>query len=483
MTRAILAGARADGEMNGADALTLHERISRMSPERLAYSDAESASQLVQTLCRQLAAGGVNLDVHVDDEMLIFFLYTQGYPLEQALAAYFDSGRQIWTSVRQILSWRFGSPRECGRFLDFASGYGRLTRHIVAELPKESVWVSDIYAEGVAFQERTFGVKGIVSTNDPQDLRFETSFDCILVSSLFTHLPAARFSGWLRRLGAALTPGGMLLFSVHDLSLWREGPPPASGIAFSPQSESGSLSTEEYGTAWVSEEYVRSAVKAALGDCAVHRIPRGLANIQDLYVVIADADLAATAAATVFAGLRMQPGLVGFVEHCSRIGRRRCRLSGWVAGPPRQEVRVRIDGALAAASRALEPRDSLPFLFDPIAGWQLTVELPPGPTDSTVLTVSALAGDGRELEIYSDSVLGAWLRSSQLDLFTLRSRLQQEAQLKEALVRDFHGRIAGLAARIDELSRQIRGMEASRFWKLRNLWFRCKRLARLTAEP
>ena len=455
---------------------------SRMSPERLAYSDAESTSLLVQALCRDLVAGGVNFDVHVDDEMLHFFLYTQRYPFDQAVAAYLDSGRQIWKTVRQILSWRFGSPRACGRFLDFASGYGRLTRHIVAELPRESVWVSDIYAEGVAFQERTFGVKGIVSASDPQDLRCETSFDCILVSSLFTHLPAARFSGWLRRLGAALTPGGVLLFSVHDLSLWREGPPPASGIAFSPQSESGSLSTEEYGTAWVSEEYVRSAVKAALGDCAVHRIPRGLANIQDIYVVIADADLAATAA-TVFAGLRVQPGLVGFVEHCSRYGRRGCQLSGWVTGPPLQEVRVRIDGALAAASGALEPRDSLPFLSDPIAGWQVTMELPPGTADSAVLSVSALDSDGSELGVYADSVLGALLRSAQFDLYTERIHLQQEAHLKEALVRDFNARVAGLDARIEELSRQIRGMEASRFWKLRNLWFRCKRLARLTTEP
>jgi SAM-dependent methyltransferase len=454
-----------------------------MSPERLAYSDAESASLLVPALCRDLLAGGVNFDVHVDDEMLIFFLYTQRYPLEQAVAAYLDSGRQIWKTIRQILSWRFGSPRACGRFLDFASGYGRLTRHIVAELPKESVWVSDIYAEGVAFQERTFGVKGIVSASDPRDLRLETRFDCILVSSLFTHLPAARFGGWLRRLGAALTPGGMLLFSVHDLSLWRQGPPPASGIAFSPQSESGSLSTEEYGTAWVSEEYVRSAVKAALGDCAVHRIPRGLASIQDLYVVIADADLAATGAATVFAGLRLPPALVGFVEHCSRYGRRGCQLSGWVIGHPRQEVRIRIDGALAAASLAVEPRDSLPFLSDPIAGWQLTMELPPGAADSAVLSVSALDSDGSELEIYADSVLGAQWRSSQFDLFTERSRLQQEAHRKEALVRDFHARVAGLEATIEELSRQIRGMEASRFWKLRNLWFRGKRLARLTTEP
>jgi hypothetical protein len=111
------------------------------------------------------------------------------------------------------------------------------------------------------------------------------------------------------------------------------------------------------------------------------------------------------------------------------------------------------------------------------------VELPPGPTDSAVLTVSALAGDGSELELYSDTVLGALLRSSQLDLFTLRSHFQQEAHLKEELVRDFHGRIAALDTRIEDLSRQIRRMEASRFWKLRNLWFRCKRLARLTTEP
>jgi SAM-dependent methyltransferase len=454
-----------------------------MSPERLAYSDAESSSLLVQALCRDLVAGGVNFDVHVDDEMLHFFLYTQGYPFEQALAAYFDSGRQIWKTVRQILSWRFGSPRACGRFLDFASGYGRVTRHIVAELPRESVWVSDVYAEGVAFQERTFGVKGIVSTSDPEDLWLETSFDCILVSSLFTHLPAARFSGWLRRLGAGLSPRGMLLFSVHDLSSRRDGPPPASGIAFSPTSESGSLSTQEYGTAWVSEEYVRSAVKATLGDCAVHRIPGGLANIQDLYVVIADADLGATAASTAFAGLRVQPGLAGFVEHCSRFAQRRLHLSGWVTGPSLQEVRVRIDGDLVAASRALEPRDGLPYLSDPIAGWQLTTERLPGPADSATLSVSALAGDGSELELYSDSLLGALLRSSQFDLVTLHSRLQQEANLRAKLVGDLTGQIDALNRRIDELSRQVRGMEASRFWKLRNYWFRFKRLARLTDQP
>src|SRR3712207_7519003 len=45
------------------------------------------------------------------------------------------------------------------------------------------------YAEGVAFQEREFGVHGIVSTTVPDQFPCDVDFDCILVSSLFTHLP------------------------------------------------------------------------------------------------------------------------------------------------------------------------------------------------------------------------------------------------------------------------------------------------------
>src|ERR1700720_4959703 len=101
---------------------------SRMSPERLAYSDAESTSLLVQALCRDLVAGGANFDVHVDDEMLHFFLYTQRYPFAQAVAAYLDSGRQIWKTVRQILSWRVGSGRGGGPFPAFAPRSGRRAR-------------------------------------------------------------------------------------------------------------------------------------------------------------------------------------------------------------------------------------------------------------------------------------------------------------------------------------------------------------------
>ncbi len=499
-----------------------------MSAERLAYAHEESSSVVVQALCRGLAADGVNLDIHADDEMYHFFLHALGYPPEQAAAAYFDSGARIWGTLRQVIAWRFGAPRACRRLLDFASGYGRVARHIAAELPREAVWVSDIYAEGVAFQERHLGVRGIVSVADPERFAPGGEFDCIVVSSLFTHLPAPRFAGWLRRLGAALAPGGMLLWSVHDLALRRGGPPAASGLVFEPRSESGSLAAEEYGTTWVSEDHVRTAAGAAVPGCAVHRIPRALGNFQDLYVLLPpdgagggagtggagagdgaggeeegscpEAGRGGLSAApgplagprvtrSPFEGLRVERSPDGSVEECRSSGGRGLLLSGWVGdrltGLPPREVRATIDGAPSGVCRDLAPRAAVertadPGASDPIAAfsWRLLLQPAAGRAfaDGARLRLGVLTGGGEELELYADTVAGALLRSAWLDLHATQLQVREEARRREA-------QAAELGRRIERLERQVGAMEASRFWKLRNRWFRFKRWARLTAEP
>ncbi len=431
----------------------------------LCLDETRPLSIVVQALCRHLLNGGVNLNIHVDDEMLRFFLYTQGYPFDQAAAIYLESGRLLWRTLRQVIAWRFGSPAPGLRILDFASGYGRVTRHMVAEVPPENVWVSDIYAAGVAFQERQLGVHGVVSTTDPERIELPSGFDCILVSSLFTHLPAARFTAWLRRLGQALAPGGMLLFSVHDLSLRRPAENGPQDMIFEPLSESASLALEEYGTAWVSESFVRAAVAEAMGDCAVHRIPRGLASFQDLYVVLA------AGAPADFSRLHVARAADGFVEHCSRQGKRRLLLSGWigdrVTGRPPAEVRMYLDGVLAAVSRDLAPRASQAFAADPtaVSSWRIEADLAPAAdADLARIAITARSSDGEEIELFEDSILGALLRSAQVDAFLLKGHLGEAERRETAL----QGRIA-------DLEGHIRNMEASRFWKMRNSWFRCKR--------
>lgn len=430
----------------------------------------------------------INLNVSQADEMLHFFMYAQGHSLEQAVAMYLESGRRIWATERQIIAWRFGSLEWGGRVLDFASGYGRVTRHIVPEVPKELVWVSDIYAEGVAFQAREFGVHGLVSTTDPAEFRCDLSFDCILVSSLFTHLPKLSFLNWLRRLGSLLTPTGILLFSVHDISLCSAAVPvPPEGIVFEARSESGSLDAQDYGTSWVTEEFVRAAVREAIGVCPVFRIPRGLASFQDLYVVLREeAD-----PSVVFSGLKVEREADGFLEHCSWLGQRGLRLSGWfadrVTGRPPQEVRIRIDDVLVASCRDFQPRTAVEQVFasDPVeaVGWQTVVDLPGTADPETArISIRLLSSDGQELSLYSGSVAGTCLRTAQLNTVMLQDELAQRDGLHERELARYNALLAESRAETAGLDSRLRAMEASKFWKARNLWFRFKRAVGLTQE-
>lgn len=196
-----------------------------MPAHSLVYSQEQPNALLLALSDGTPICAGVDLGVHEEDEMWRIFYYRGSQNLDQSLVMYFHSGWKIWSTYRQILAWRFGEPGRVGKILDFASGFGRVTRFIVQDIPPERVWISDIYARGVEFQRQRFGVHGIVSTADPADFRCDERFDAILVSSLFSHLPARTFLAWLRLLWSLLSPGGILVFSVHDEALLPAGHP------------------------------------------------------------------------------------------------------------------------------------------------------------------------------------------------------------------------------------------------------------------
>jgi SAM-dependent methyltransferase len=441
----------------------------------LAYQTWENNPLLTALGLTSGRLAAVNLDIHAEDEMLLHYLNLHPGNRDQALVLYFDSGRRIWGTMASILRWRFGSRFSTlppnFQLLDFASGYGRVTRFALLDIPPECFWVSDIYAGGVRFQEAAFGVHGLVSHADPEQLVCAETFDAILVSSLFTHLPEATFRSWLRRLWGMLRPGGVLVFSVHDQDIMLPGRQlPPDGILFDAHSESGSLSSEQYGTTWVNEGFVRRMVGEVAPGSSVHRLARGLLRFQDLYVVVPEAD-------ADFSGLKLPEEPEGFVEHCAFSGGE-LRLTGWVVdrtrrAPPR-EVRLLIDGEIVQALRpdGFVPRPDAGVLFPyeevQVTGWQLAARLAQeaaatGPAMGTV-AVDVMDADGGVSRLYEDTIPAALLRSSRLDGYTLgvRVRLLQEEG-------------AFLRAR-------IAGMEASRFWKLRKAWFRVKRALGLTRE-
>jgi hypothetical protein len=448
-------------------------------------------SPLVAALHPDLVESATCLSVDARDEMFNVFYYGRGESRDLALHMYLDSGKHIWKALRRVLESHFGELGEIESLLDFAAGYGRVTRHIATDLQPDRIWISEIDPGAVEFQENTFGVHGLRSTAEPGAFRPGRDFSCVLVSSLFTHLPEARFLPWLERLLSLVREGGLLAFSVHDMAL---APSPGAGFLFHPSSESGSLSNEEYGSTWVSEEYVRGCLAALdLSQLQVSRIPRGLASFQDLYVVRKGSG-ALSPTLESFRGLR--GGVDGFVEDCRLSTRRRLLLQGWLIDrctkAAAREVRFYLDGELVGRTEALFDRPEVAINFPGDAGvgqgWQAELALPEKCNLSmATLRVAALGSDGFVSTFAEGSVASFLTRLAlyrslerERENWTLHQTLQGE---RESFAQRLAEETRALRNEVHQLETRIATMQASRFWKLRERWFSLKRLLHLTTEP
>ncbi|HNZ97272.1 MAG: class I SAM-dependent methyltransferase [Acidobacteria bacterium] len=407
----------------------------------------------------------VEREIAAEDEMLLWPLEHHGGDLALARADYFADGVRILSLLRQLVAWRWGSWERVGSLLDFAAGYGRLTRLLVHTLPPERLAVAEILPGALDFQRERFGVATLPSTAQPERFACARTFQLVLAGSLFTHLPRAAFTGWLGRLAALVAPGGLLVFSAHDLGLRPAGePPPADGFLFEPRSESRALAREEYGSTWVSEAFVRAALaEAAPGrDCL--RLPRAYCGFQDLYLVGAPGETLAPPPV-------LDLGPDGHVEKVAFPGRERLSLSGWARDPstdsPPAAVELHLGDGRSLSLTRFSVRPDLPWPGP--CGWQTEVELPaaanPG---SWPLVVLAYGTGGSRSILHAGSVASAHVAA--------------ERARREALFAEASRRHVRLGWEHEVLRARLAAMEASRFWKLRCGWFAIKRALGLTEE-
>jgi hypothetical protein len=429
-----------------------------------------------------LPPGAVDLAIDDRDEMLGFLVSSHRGDRDRALFQYFQSGESIAGSLAQVLRWRFGGdgvsdPGRIRSLLDFASGYGRVTRFLVREVPAARIWVADVYAGGVQFQAERFGVHGVVSAIRPEDFAIAERFDAILVTSLFTHLPEERFVAWLRLLLGLLNPGGLLAFSVHSPEVLPAGAEmPASGFLFAPSSESSLLDTSDYGSTWVTGDFVQSALQRAVGPGAasLHHLERALCNFQDLYLAVPEPGVD-------FSSLAFQGEPQLFVERAELDAEGGLELAGWAAvrnGSVR-EVEVWLDAErLGSAPVDGERGDVAGFFGGPShvrSGWSCVCRLPAAVSRSaSMLRLRVVDGGGRRHVLWAGSTAELLLAASRLESEQLRGWLRHN----EALLAEERAR-AAVEARA--LADRLAAMRASRFWKLRNLWFRFKARVGLAA--
>ena len=402
----------------------------------------------------------LNRAIDERDDMLDFAIQLFDHDRDRALSSYFQNALEQFTLVRHIAGWR----GHIGRMLDFASGYGRLTRLLVHERLADEITVSDILEGGMEFQAQQFGVRTILSTTDPKNFAAPDRYDLIFVASLFTHLPETTFLAWLRRLAELLTPNGLLIFSVHDELL-----APAAfegGIKFESRSESRVLDVNDYGSTWVTEEYVRTQVAAIDPGFACIRMRRALAEWQDVYVIspspIENAE-----------PRRVPKGFVDRLEsHSDGV-----HLHGWATGVTARadRVEVRLGDAVVATTRDFAPRpDVAAFVGVDTAlesGWEAVI--PHASIRSfryEVVTISAYTREGEERILFLgtlDSIKGhtAHEKGKALE-HALAAQSQELASARHDL--------GVLAHQRAELQAEIAAMKQSRFWKARDAWFALK---------
>lgn len=312
-----------------------------------------------------LDADSLDLTIHPGDAMHGFAEDLVCGVREQARVEYFRSGHHAWrvvdAALRQTLGPRY-PKRLPARVLDFGAGHGRVTRFFLPMLGEERLTSTEADPSAVEFLRDHFGLTAHPTPADPEaddfDLRsrFEQpdGFDAILALSVLTHLPERTFTYWLKRWLDALTvEGGVLLFTTLGPDTLLPGRAMApSGFHFERISESRVLDLDDYGTTWVTRDCVGRTLDRITGGLARwQHVPRGVWNLQDLWLVTLDPRLDW---GDDFDAAVDQP--TGHLESClvETLGDGGAVLTatGWATGgrrPPRKaRVELRLDGEVVA---------------------------------------------------------------------------------------------------------------------------------------
>jgi SAM-dependent methyltransferase len=205
---------------------------------------------------------GVSADVHEADHIFNFVATHHRYATRgDALREYLRTGCDSAARLKSLLSEL--APAGQATLLEFASGYGCVTRHLQSALPSVRIVPCDIHREAVDFIKRITGLNGVLSRTIPEEARFDGEFDAVFALSFFSHMPKTTWTRWLRKLVDAAAPGGLIIFTTHGFTsapLMLNPPLDQDGFWFNPHSEQADLSVADYGTTITSRRFVCSQI-------------------------------------------------------------------------------------------------------------------------------------------------------------------------------------------------------------------------------
>ena len=263
----------------------------------------------VRQISPEIVAAGRNfghdnrISGEIDPDDYIFWYILENSPGKteaEVVIEYLSSGSASVLLLRQLLEeYRVriildgkGLRPEQVSILEFAAGYGRVTRHFPSVFPGPKVMACDIHHEAVDFI-RHIGFDACQSAHQPSAFRLERTFDVIFAFSFFTHMPRSTWTAWLQALSDHLSDDGIMIFTTHgevSQALMLAPPLEDDGFFFHTSSEQKDLEAAEYGNTITAFDFVNTQLKRT--GLRLVQFKQSGAGHHDVFVVHKAANLA-----------------------------------------------------------------------------------------------------------------------------------------------------------------------------------------------
>ena len=99
--------------------------------------------------------------------------------------------------------------------LEFASGYGCVTRHLIKEFVDARITACDIHDQALKFISEQLQLPIVRSSHNPEAFQTGRQFDAVFAISFFSHMPKTTWPLWLKALAQQVLQGGVLIFTTH----------------------------------------------------------------------------------------------------------------------------------------------------------------------------------------------------------------------------------------------------------------------------
>lgn len=253
---------RRENERLNIQVASLNDQVKALKAEQ-----QPPTAEDIHDYCRAEAGRhAVLADVHPEDFIFGFFITHPQFAKEPlvAVSRYFESGAMSAQKLRDVIfnELRY-TPDRPVHLLEFASGYGCVTRHLVKLKTNIDVVACDIHPEAMHFISKNLGVTCLQSEKVPEQFPNAEQFDIVFALSFFSHMPDSTWGRWLAALFRNVKPSGCLLFTTHGHASMRQlGNPTLSedGFWFKPTSEQHDLEGAEYGSTITSPAYVKRQI-------------------------------------------------------------------------------------------------------------------------------------------------------------------------------------------------------------------------------